>query len=178
MLGSECELLVKTQGRKARWAQLSENEPFSENHWCDAARLSWTAKTMTELWRGPVGGAGSLASHLAEMRLICAGGQLEAKQELTGMKVQSYKALAHLPSSPGRPCPDLTSASPDIKHTQDSQALNQTNSQTQDVSDSKEGKPGKERSNERKLFDPERGGQVSCQCESLCLQLLIPLVNK
>lgn len=107
---------------------------------------------MTELWREPVGRAGSLASHLAEMRLICGGGQFEAKQELTGMKVQPYKALAHLPSSPGRPCPDLTSASPDIKNTQDSQALNQTNSQTQDVSEGKEGKLGKERSSERNLI--------------------------
>ena len=94
------------------------------------------------------------------------------------MKVQPYKALAHLPSSPGRPCPDLTSAGPDIKNTQDSQGLDQTNSQTQDVSDSKEGKLGKERFSERNLFDPESGSQVSYQCEGLCLQLLILLVNK
>ena len=84
------------------------------------------------------------------------------------MKVKLYKALAYLPASSVRPCPDVTSARPNIKNTHHGQGLNQTSSQTQNPSDgSKEGKSQKERSylpshyrpSERHLFDQERGSQ-------------------
>ena len=90
---------VKTQEREARWDQLSENKPFSENHWYNAALLSWMAKTMAELGREPAGWAGSLASHLAEMRLICGGGNFKLNKSSQGWRFNPIKLwlifLAH-----------------------------------------------------------------------------------